>query len=157
MVAKVRGRFTKWTAHIEIDEDDPDASRVDVQIDAASLDTQEQPRDEHLKSDDFLAVRKHPHIVFAGRKVERKGRDRYALTGDLTIVGISRSVTLDVVYAGKTRDPWGDERAGFSARATVNRKDWGLNWNLALEAGGVLVGEKVEVRVELELFHPKPG
>lgn len=151
MVAKVHGHFSKWNAQIELDEGDPTLSHVEVHIDAASLQTKEQPRDDHLRSDDFLAVAKHPEIVFVGKKVERKSDEHYTLTGDLTIVGITRSVTLDVEYPGKTKDPWGSERAGFSARTSINRKDWGLNWNVALEAGGVLVGEKVEISIELEL------
>lgn len=152
MVSRVHGHFGKWNAALELDEDHPEQSHIEVHIDAASLHTKEQPRDEHLRSEDFLAVAKHPEIVFISKSIKRLDSDRFTLTGDLTIVGVTRPVTLDVNYGGKARDPWGGERAGFSARATVNRKDWGLNWNLALEAGGVLVGEKVEVTVELELI-----
>ncbi len=155
MVSKVHGRFTKWTGTIEMDEARPANSRVEVQIDASSIDTREAQRDTHLRSQDFLDAEKHPHIVFRSTGVEPSGDKRFRLTGDLSIRGTSRPIVLDVEYAGRMKDPWGGERAGFSAHVSLDRKDFGLTWNQVLEAGGILVGDKVEIDIEVEAVKSK--
>ena len=155
MVSKVRGRFTKWTGTLEMDEASPGSSRVEVQIDASSIDTKEAQRDDHLRSADFLDVDKHPHIIFRGTGVEPSGDKRFRLEGDLTIRETTRPVVLDVEYAGRMRDPWGGERAGFSGHTSLDRKDFGLTWNQVLEGGGILVGDKVEIDIEVEAVKSK--
>lgn len=150
MVAKVRGHFSSWNGTLEVDEENPAASHVEVSIDAGSIDTKEADRDKHLKSADFLNADEFPHITFKSTKVERKGKTDLLVTGDLTIRGTTRPVTLDVEYAGRAKDPWGGERAGFSATTSINRKDFGLEWNVALETGGFLVGDKVDIVLEIE-------
>jgi polyisoprenoid-binding protein YceI len=122
---------------------------VDVRIDAASIDTQVADRDAHLRSPDFLDVAKHPEITFRSRRIEKAGAG-YRVVGELAIHGVSREVTLEADFAGTAKDPWGNQRAGFSAKVALDRRDFGLVWNAALEAGGVLVGEKVEISIELE-------
>jgi len=149
VISKVHGRFAKWAGTVELDEQDLSRSRVEVRIDAASIDTQVADRDAHLRSADFLDVANHPELAFTSRRIERAG-DGYRVTGDLTIRGTTREVTLEAEYAGRAKDPWGNERAGFAAKVALDRRDYGLVWNAALEAGGVLVGEKVEISIELE-------
>ncbi len=157
MVTKVRGGFTSWRGTLFVDEDAPEKSRVEVEIDAASIDTGDEKRDAHLKSAEFLDVDKHPTITFKSKKVEKPGQDRFRVEGELTVRGTTRPVALDVEYAGRAKDPWGGERAGFSAAAAVDRKDFGLNWNVALEAGGVLVGDRVNVVIEVEAVKAAAG
>jgi len=149
IISKVHGRFARWSGALELDPSDPTRSSVEVRIEAASIDTQVADRDTHLRSADFLDVAKHPELVFRSRRVERAG-DRLRVTGDLALHGVVREVVLDAEFAGTGKDPWGNERAGFSAKATLDRRDFGLVWNAALETGGVLVGEKVEIAIELE-------
>lgn len=148
--AKVRGRFTKWSGQLALDPQDLAASKVDVKIDAASIDTGEAQRDGHLKSPDFLDVAKFPEIAFKSRRVELKGQDKARIVGDLTVHGQSREVALDVEVTGRGKDPWGNERFGFSAAAAIDRTDFGLKWNQALETGGVLVGTKVDIEIEVQ-------
>lgn len=155
MVSKVHGRFTQWNGAFELDEANPAASHVEVQIETSSIDTQELQRDTHLRSPDFLDVEKYPHITFRSTGVEASGGEGYRLTGELTICGTTKSVVLDVEYAGRVKDPWGGERAGFTAKTTINRKDFGLTWNKAIEAGGVMVGDKVEISIEVEAVKAK--
>ncbi len=150
MVSKVHGRFGKWGGALDYDAEDPTRSRLDVWIDAASVDTRDDQRDGHLRSPDFFDAASYPKLEFRSTKIERKADDRFALHGDLTIRGVTKPVVLDVESAGQVKDPWGGLRAGFSAKTAINRKDFGLTWNKALEAGGVLVGEKVEIAIELE-------
>lgn len=149
VISKVHGRFAKWSGAVALDEQDLTRSSVAVKIDAASIDTQVADRDAHLKSADFLDVGNHPELSFASRRIEKQG-DGYRIVGDLTLRGVTREVALDAEFAGLAKDPWGNQRAGFSAKAALDRRDWGLTWNAALEAGGVLVGEKVEISIELE-------
>ena len=153
--AKVRGHFTKWTAQIAFDPSDPTKSAVEATIDAASIDTREPQRDGHLKSADFLDVEKYPTITFKSRRVERAGDKRYKVVGDLTIHGVTRETTLESEELGRGKDPWGNERVIFSAKGSVNRADFGLKWNQALETGGVLVGDKVEIEVDAEVIQAK--
>ncbi len=150
MVAKVHGNFPAWSGTISFDPENPAGSSTEVSIDAASIDTKEGDRDKHLRSPDFLDVENHPHIKFKSTKVEKKGDGEYVLSGDLTIRGTTKPVKLNVEYLGRVKDPWGGERMGFSATTSINRKDWGLNWNVALEAGGLLVSEKVDISIEVE-------
>ncbi|WP_394827409.1 YceI family protein [Pendulispora albinea] len=149
--SKVRGQFKKWSATLDYDAADPTKSRVGVEIETASIDTREEDRDKHLRSADFLDTEKFPKMIFASKRIERAGKDRYKLVGDLTIHGATNEVTLDVEATGGGADPWGNQRAGFSAKTTILRSQWGLKWNQALEAGGVLVSDKVDVEVEVEV------
>jgi polyisoprenoid-binding protein YceI len=150
MISKVRGQFGKWSGTFDYDAEDPTRSKLSVRIDAASIDTRDEKRDAHLRSPDFFDVEKFPELIFTSTRVERDGGDDFVVTGDLTIHGVTRSVQLKVEGLGSTRDPWGGERVGFSASTSVNRKDFGLHWNVALETGGVVVGEKVEIGIEIE-------
>jgi polyisoprenoid-binding protein YceI len=149
VISKVHGRFAKWSGAIELDAQDLTRSSVDVTIDAASIDTQVADRDTHLRSPDFLDVAKHPELAFRSRKIEKAGAG-YRVTGDLTLHGVTREVVLEAEFGGMAKDPWGNERSAFAAKTSLDRRDYGLTWNAALEAGGVLVGEKVEISIELE-------
>jgi len=149
MISKVRGHFNQWGGTFDYDEEDPTRSKLSVRIDAASIDTRDEKRDAHLRSPDFFDVEKFPALTFESTKVERDG-DEFVVTGDLTIHGVTRAVQLKVESLGATKDPWGGYRAGFSASTSVNRKDFGLTWNAALETGGVLVGDKIEIGIEIE-------
>jgi polyisoprenoid-binding protein YceI len=149
VISKVHGQFKQWTGTVDLDPQDLTRSKVDVKIDAASIDTQVADRDAHLRSADFLDVAKYPELTYRSRRIEKHG-DGYRVVGDLTLHGVTREVTLDAEFAGIGKDPWGNERAGFSAKAALDRKEFGLAWNAALETGGVLVGEKVEITIELE-------
>lgn len=150
VITKVRGAFKGYSGTLELDENrDQALARVDVVIDAASIDTSEPKRDEHLRSQDFLDVAAYPTLAFRSRSIDRSG-DRYRVTGDLTIHGVTRSVTLDAEFQGQGKDPWGGQRAAFSAKTSVNREDFGLTWNQVLEAGGVLVGTKIDIEIEVQ-------
>jgi polyisoprenoid-binding protein YceI len=150
MVSKVHGRFTSWSGKLELDEQDLTRSQLDVTVDATSIDTREEKRDAHLRSPDFLDVEKFPTITFKSKSITRKRDDEYAVVGDLTIHGVTREVSLDVEGGGRVADPWGGTRTGFSARTSISRKDFGLTWNVALEAGGFLVGDKLDIGLEIE-------
>lgn len=150
VITKVRGAFRSYRGTLKLDENAVlSLASVDVSIDAASIDTGEPKRDEHLKSSDFLDVASHPALRFQSRSVAREG-DRYRVTGDLTIRGVTRSVVLDAEFQGRGNDPWGGQRAAFSAKTSIDRADFGLTWNQALEAGGVLVGTKIEIDLEVQ-------
>jgi polyisoprenoid-binding protein YceI len=149
-VSKVRGRFTKWSGSVEFDPANLADASLSVSIDVDSIDTHEAQRDGHLKSPDFFDAANHPKITFEGKKVEASGSD-LKITGDLTIRGTTKSVTLEGEYLGTGKDPWGGTRAGFSAKTSIEREDFGLTWNAALETGGVLVGKKVEIEIDVEL------
>jgi polyisoprenoid-binding protein YceI len=149
MITKVRGRFTGFGGRIVIG-DTPEQSSVEVTIDASSVHSGDDSRDAHLRSPDFLDVEAHPAIGFRSTGVEL-GRDGTArVTGDLTIKGVTRPVTLAVEFDGAQSDPWGGRRLGFSASAEINREDWGLTWNVALETGGVLVSKKIRLEFNVE-------
>jgi polyisoprenoid-binding protein YceI len=149
MISKVRGHFGRWSGTFNYDEKDPTRSQLEVKIDAASLDTRDEKRDAHLRSPDFFDVEKYPELRFRSTRIERDGDD-FLVGGELTIHGVTKPAQLKVESLGRTRDPWGGERAGFSASTSVNRKDFCLEWNVALETGGVLVGEKVEIEIEIQ-------
>lgn len=148
VVAKVRGRFGAITGAITI-ADDRLSSTVTAEIEMASVDTGDAGRDEHLRSADFFDVEKFPTMTFTSTKVTGSGTD-YVVTGDLTIKGITKPVTLDLEFDGVSGDPWGGTRAGFTATGEIDRRDWGLEWNVALDTGGVLVGEKIKLQLDIE-------
>ena len=150
MVSKVHGRFARWGGTLEYDPAQPTLAKIAVTIETASVETREDKRDEHLRSADFFDVANHPTLTFNSTSIERIADDRLAVTGDLTIRGVTRPVVLDVESSGQVKDPWGGLRAGFSAKTTISRKDFGLTWNVALETGGLLVGDKVEIGIEIE-------
>ena len=150
MIATVRGQFQRYTADLAIDLDDITRSQVSAEIEVASIDTREAKRDEHLRSGDFFDAAGHPTITFVSRRIERAGGDDYRLIGDLTIRGTTREVVLEAEFAGVHKDPWGNTRTGFTVTGAVDRKDFGLTWNAALETGGVLVGDKVKLSLDLE-------
>ena len=153
-IMTVKGHITGVQATIDFNEDDFTASSVAATIDPTTLTTNDERRDAHLKSPDFLNVEQFPTITFQSTHIERAAHDRYTMNGDLTIRGVTRAVSLDVVYSGQAKDPMGNMHAGFSAYTTINRKDWGLNWNMALETGGLLVGEDVKLALEVEAVKP---
>jgi polyisoprenoid-binding protein YceI len=151
MISKVRGRFAGMTGALVLDESDPTRSSVKVEIDAASVDTRNEQRDQHLRSADFFDVERFPSLAFESRRVERVGADGYRVTGDLTIRDVTREVVLEVTDEGRETDPWGGERAAFSASTTVDRRDFGLTWNQALETGGVLVSNDIRIVLDVQL------
>jgi polyisoprenoid-binding protein YceI len=152
MISNVKGQFTV-TGSIMLDLNDITKSRIEASADAASINTRDPQRDGHLKSPDFFDVAKYPALTFASNHVERKGEGKLAVTGNLTIHGVTREVIFDVEGpAPPGKDPWGNTRIGLSANAMVNRKDFGLNWNAALEAGEFLVGEEVAITLDVEFI-----
>ena len=151
MISNVRGRFESFTGSVEFDEIDTTRSRVEVEIDAASINTREPQRDGHLKSPDFLNAEQYPYLRFKSTRVEKVDDTHGRIVGDLTIRDMTQQVVLNVEYAGQAKSPWGTVSAGFSATAKINRKDWGLTWNAALETGGVLVGDEITINLELEI------
>jgi polyisoprenoid-binding protein YceI len=149
MISKVRGRFTSFTGSVTIAED-PLQSTVEATVDLGSVTTGDEARDGHLKSGDFFDVENHPTMTFRSTGIKADGDD-FLLTGDLTVAGKTRSVDFELEFDGVTQDPWGGTRAGFSAETEISRKDWELTWNVALETGGVLVGDKVKIELDAEL------
>jgi polyisoprenoid-binding protein YceI len=152
MISTVRGRFTDVTGTVQSADDDPAAGLADISIAAASIDTREPQRDAHLRSADFLDVEKFPAITFKSTRIDGITRDGFRLTGNLTIHGVTREAVLDVTAEGRGKDPWGGERAGYSATTKIKRSDYGLLWNQALETGGLLVGDEVKINIDLELI-----
>ncbi len=152
MVSNVKGEFSRISGTIVIDDQDISRSKVDVKIDVAAINTGISKRDEHLRSADFFDLAKYPVMTFVGKKVKRSGDGQLKVTGDLTIRGITREVVLDVEGpTAEVKDPWGLVRRGASATTKINRKDFGLTWNKALEAGGVAVGDEVAITIEVEM------
>lgn len=151
MISHVRGRFERLSGTVEFNEAQPANTKVDVTIETASLNTREEKRDAHLKSPDFFATEQYPYMTFKSTRVEAKDATHARLIGDLTIRDVTREVALDVEYNGTAKSPWGTTSAGFSAKTSIKRKDWGLNWNVALETGGWLVGDEVQISIELEI------
>ncbi len=152
MFAKVRGHFNAWTATASYDPADPQKASFQVNIETASIDTREAKRDEHLRSADFFDAAKFPSIAFKSKRVTAAGGSDYKLTGDLTIRDATHEVTLDVKDTGGGKDPWGNERRGFSAKGSISRAKFGLKWNQALEAGGVLVSDNVDLEIEAQII-----
>jgi polyisoprenoid-binding protein YceI len=151
MISKVRGRFEQFSGNVELDEQNPVNSRVEVQIEAASIDTKSADRDKHLRSPDFFDAEQFPYLTFKSKRVEQIDATHGRIIGDLTIRDVTREVVLDAEYAGQAKSPWGTTSAGFSAETKINRKEWGLNWNVALETGGWLVSDEITISIELEL------
>jgi len=149
MVSKVRGRFSDVAGTIEIGENPYDSS-VSVTIGTASVDTRDEQRDGHLRSGDFFDAEAWPSMTYQSRSVRDAGKGRYVVEGDLTIKGVTRPVPLELTFEGGAADPWGGLRIGFSAKAEIDREDFGLSWNQALETGGVVVGKKVTIEIEAE-------
>jgi polyisoprenoid-binding protein YceI len=150
MISTVKGRFGIVTGTVRTDDSDPAKGEVEVSIDAASIDTREAQRDAHLKSADFFDVERFPAITFRSTRVTDINGDRFKLTGDLAMHGVTREVTLDVTSEGRGKDPWGGERAGFSATTKIKRSDFGLTWNQVLETGGIAVGDEIKISLDIE-------
>ncbi|CAN5826641.1 YceI family protein [soil metagenome] len=149
MVAKVRGQFADFSGSLRIDGDDPINSSGQLSMQAASIDTRNEDRDAHLRSNDFLAMDGFPEITFQTTGITSKGDDVFTVTGDLTLRGVTKPVTFETTYAGTAVDPFNNTRVGFEGSTVINRKDWGVSWNAPLEAGGVLVSEKVTLEFEI--------
>ncbi len=155
LVAKVRGHFQTWSGTLQLDEKDLAKSSVAIAIDASSVDTNEAKRDAHLRSADFFDVERFPKVTFVSTRVEVESDERLRVTGDLTIRGVTHPVTLDVEVGGiMKQDPWGQRRAGFSAHATIDRKAFGVSWNQALDHGGLALGDKVTLAIDVEAVRP---
>jgi polyisoprenoid-binding protein YceI len=150
MITNVKGEFRKFNASLTSDGNSFSNASVNVTIDAASVFTNEENRDNHLKSADFFDVENHKEITFKGTSMEKLDDDTFSLKGMLTIKGVSKEITLEVEFGGVNKDPWGNEKAGFAVSGKFNRKDFGLNWNAALETGGVLVSEEVKINAEVQ-------
>jgi polyisoprenoid-binding protein YceI len=149
MVTKVRGAFNEFTGTAVLDGANPENSRVQVTIEAASIDTRNAQRDEHLRGNDFLAMQEYPQITFTSTGARQTGETTFELTGDLTIKGVTQSIAIPFEFEGAAKDPFGNQRVGFEGAVTINRKDYGVTWNAALEGGGVLVSDKVTLEFEL--------
>jgi len=150
MIAKVKGSFSQFEANIEADPQDLTTAKIEFSVDLASIDTKNADRDNHLRSADFFDVENHPKMTFVAKEIVKTGEGEYDVTGDLTIRGVTKSETFKTVFEGSGKDPWGNEKAGFSATGTIKRSDYGLTWNAALETGGFLVGDDVKVNIEIE-------
>jgi polyisoprenoid-binding protein YceI len=150
LVTRVRGRFTDFEGAVEFDEENPERSEVNVAIRATSVDTGDATRDNHLRTGDFFDTERFPTLTFRSTAVRKVGADRFDVHGDLTIRGVTKPVTLPITFLGKAKDPWGNERLGFEGQLTINRKDYGLTWNAALETGGFLVGDEVKINLEIQ-------
>ncbi|MAB47740.1 MAG: hypothetical protein CMC05_03830 [Flavobacteriaceae bacterium] len=148
MISNVKGEFTTFNA--TIDSEDFSKSTISVHIDANSISTNNEDRDNHLRSADFFEVETYPEITFVSTSVNKVSDDEYQITGNLTIKGTMKEITLDTEFGGFMKDPYGNEKAGFSINGKLNRKDFGLNWNAALEAGGVMVGNEVKINAEVQ-------
>ncbi|MSN25363.1 MAG: protein yceI precursor [Geobacter sp.] len=153
MVSNVKGHFDKYSGTVNIDDKDITKSKVEVNIDTNSINSNVQKRDEHLRSADFFDVAKYPAMTFVSKKVAKAGQDKLKVTGDLTLHGVTKEVVLDVAGPSKeSKDPWGNLRKGATATTKINRKDFGLTWNKALETGGVVVGDEVAITLEIEMI-----
>lgn len=150
MISTVRGRFTAFTGQLDLDETDFTKSAFSGEIDVASVDTGNADRDDHLRTNDFFDVPNHPKMLFRSTRIERKGDDEYVVHGELTLRGVTLPVALDVEYGGVSKSPYGQTVTGFSAKTTINRKDFGVNFNALLETGGVAVGDKVKLELDVE-------
>jgi polyisoprenoid-binding protein YceI len=151
LVTKVRGRFTDFEGSIDYNDANPEQSSVNFSINSTSIDTAEPDRDKHLRSADFFEVEKYPQITFRSSRIVKRGAETYDVTGTLTIRDVSREIVLPVAHMGKAKDPWGGDRLGFEAETTINRKDYGLTFNIPLaETGGFLVGDEVKISLEIQ-------
>jgi polyisoprenoid-binding protein YceI len=150
MVSKVRGSIPGVTGRIHLDAQDPSRSSAEINADMETITTGQTQRDEHLRSADFFDVKSYPQLTFRSTSAEQVSDDTFRLTGDLTVRDQTRPVTLDVELTGTARDPWGNDRVGFEVRGEISRKEWGVTWNAALETGGVMVGDKIKLEIDVE-------
>jgi polyisoprenoid-binding protein YceI len=150
LLTKVRGRFTNFSGAIQFDEANPEQSSLTFSVNTASIDTGTPDRDTHLRSADFFAVEQYPAITFTSSRIVKQSDERFDVEGALLIRDTTKAITLPVTYLGTAADPWGNARVGFEAEITINRKDFGLNWNAALEAGGFLVGDEVKITISIQ-------
>lgn len=157
MLSTVKGRFGDVAGSVQTDEAKPSAAQVNVTIQVASIDTRQPDRDAHLKSPDFFDVEKFPTITFKSKRLQGDPTGEFTLTGDLTIHGVTREVTLNVTAEGRGNDPWGNERLGFSATGKIDRREFGLTWQQALEAGGIAVGHDIKLAIDVELVKAPAG
>lgn len=157
LVTQTRGRFTDFDGQIVADSAKPEASSVEFKIKVTSIDTDVEDRDKHLRSPDFFDVATYPEITFNSTAVKSSGKDTYAVTGNLSMRGVTKQITLPVTFLGTAKDPWGNERAGFETTITLNRKDYGINWNKALDQGGFVLSDEVKVAINIEAIKQKPA
>lgn len=150
MISKVKGTFHEFDATVEADPNDLTTANIQVSIDLASIDTRNEDRDNHLKSADFFEIEKYPKMTFQSTNIVKKSEDEYDFTGDLTLHGVTKPVTLSAKFEGVVKDPWGNEVAGLSAKGKIKRSDFGLTWNNTLETGGILIGDDVNIAIEIE-------
>jgi len=150
MISKVKGSFNEFNATIEADVNDLSSGSIQFTVDANSIDTRNTDRDNHLRSADFFDVENHPTMTFVSKQIEKKAENEYIVTGDLTIRGITNTEKFEVTYEGNGVDPWGNEKVGFSSLGSINRSEYGLTWNAALEAGGVLVGDQIKFDIQVQ-------
>ena len=156
MVTKVRGQFDEFEGHAHVDFSDAGKCTAEVKIATTSIDTRNEQRDGHLRSNDFFDVPNHPEITFRSTSVDKQGDDVYRVTGDLQIKGVTKPVSIDFEFTGAAKDPFGNLRLGFEGSTTINRRDWGVEWNAPLETGGVLVSEKVTLELEISAVQVVP-
>ena len=158
MVSNVKGNFDRFSGAVDLDDKNITASKVSATIDASSIDTRVQKRDDHLRSPDFFDVAKYPEISFVSKRWSRAANGKLKVSGDLTMHGVTRTVVLDVApFSKETRDPWGNTRRGTTAKTTINRKDFGIDWNKSLDTGGLMIGDQVEITLEIEMTLSKAG
>lgn len=152
MISNVKGTFNEFDAVIDADPEDLTDANIEFTIDASSIDTRRSDRDDHLRSEDFFDVENHPNLTFKATKITKKAENQYDMTGDFTIIGTTNPITFDITFEGQAKDPMtGDEAAGFTGSTTINRKDFGLTWNAALETGGVVVSDEVKINIEIQI------
>ncbi len=151
VISEVEGQFNKFDFSFSIEGDDLTTSQIELTIDANSVDTRNNDRDNHLRSSDFFDVKKYPEIKFKSSSVKKVNDEKYKLTGDLTIKDITKPVELDVTYGGQIKDPWGNTRAGFNVKGSLNRFDYGLKWNNLIETGGAVVGKTINISCDIEV------
>ncbi|MGE5178461.1 MAG: YceI family protein [Bacteroidota bacterium] len=150
LMSRTRGRFERFSGEVRLDRDHPERSSVVFEVDPASIDTRQSDRDAHLKSADFFDVERYPAVRFTSRRIEPIAQGRYRVEGVLELRGHAKPIALDVSFLGLARDPWGNERAGFSTQAVVNRKEFGMVWNTTLDSGGLILGDEVTLTIDLE-------
>ncbi|SFC25658.1 Polyisoprenoid-binding protein YceI [Bacillus sp. OV322] len=150
MIAKVKGNFNKFTAVLEADPADLTTASIEFTVDAASIDTRNEDRDNHLRSADFFKAEEYPTITFKSGEITKRDDNEYNVTGDVTLLGVTRKETFTVTFEGQGKDPWGNEKAGFSAAGKIKRSDYGLTYNAALETGGMLLGDVITLTIDLE-------
>ncbi|HYO15981.1 MAG TPA: YceI family protein [Thermoanaerobaculia bacterium] len=156
LVTNVRGRFNDFNGTINLDPANLEKSSVEFRVKAASIDTANEDRDKHLRAEDFFHVEKYPEITFKSTSIKKTGKDTYAVTGDFTMRGVTKRITLPVTYLGTARDPWGKDKAGFETATTLDRKEYGIVWNAAVDNGGVILGDDVKIAINLEANKAKP-